>query len=124
MCGFAFHAPPELVELKVQGTDSCVVEYEANGCSFIGDYGFYSGSFDQLTDLPGYQQMNVVIDGQNAVLASYGPIDAPPRPYIAGVHFPTLPAGAGVKLTFSASCDSTASQEIALRVFRTLTFGH
>lgn len=120
-CGFSFSAPPDLLETDVRGTDSCVVQYAANGCSYSGDYGGFSGSFEGSADQPGFRSVSARIDGQNAMLVSYGPIDTP-RAYVAGVHFPSLPAGPGVKLTFIARCETAAQRIVALQVFETLRF--
>jgi hypothetical protein len=120
-CGFTLRAPPDLVEFKVQGTDSCVVSYQANGCNYDGDYGFYSGALDSASSQPGYHSQSALIDGQSASVVTYGLLDSAPR-WVAGVHFPALPAGASVKFTLLALCDTAAEQSVALQVFDTLRF--
>jgi hypothetical protein len=119
-CQFAFRAPPEVTEVVVQGTDSCVVQYEANGCSYSADYGWYSGPVDQFAEEPGYRVWSEQIDGHSAAIATFGAND--PDSFGAAVHFAIVPAGRDVKLTMYARCDSMGSQNIALQVFRTVTF--
>ena len=120
-CEFSFRAPADITEIAVQGTDSCVVQYEAEGCKYSADYGWYSGTVDQLAAEPGYRTWTEQIDGQNAQLASFGPVDEA-EPYGAAIHFAELPADSNVKLTIYARCDSADAQRTALQVFQTLTF--
>lgn len=120
-CGYTFYAPADVAETKVQGTDSCVTQYEAVGCTFAGDYGAYSGSLESFEGTPGYVPSHTVIDAMEAFIVTLGPVDGP-TPYQAGVHFPRLPAGIGIKLTLLASCKSEEARDTAVRVFRTLEF--
>ena len=120
-CGYKFHAPADIAETQVQGTDSCVTQYAAGGCTFAGDYGFYSGSLDSLEGTPGYVPSHTVIDAIEASIVTVGPVDGA-QPFQAGVHFPRLPAGVATKLTLMASCKTEQARDMAVRVFRTLRF--
>jgi len=113
--------PRDITETPVQGTDSCVVQYGADGCSYSADYGWYSGPVDQSAAEPEYRTWAEQIGGQSAQIATFGPTGES-EPYGAAIHFAELPAGAGVKLTMYARCDSAEAQRTALQVFQTLTF--
>lgn len=120
-CGFAFYAPPDVVEVAVQGTDSCVARYDAGGCTYTADYGLYSSDLGDLVDQPHYQRVDVHIAARAAMLVTVGPVQEP-KPYIAASHFPDVPAGHGMALTIIARCDSVEAQQTALDVYRSLTF--
>mgnify|MGYP003407332132 CR=1 FL=1 len=119
-CGYTFHPPAVVAETKVQGTDSCVTQYEAAGCTFAGDYGAFSGSLEGFEGTPGYASSHPVIDAMEASIVTLGPVDGPTR-YQAGVCFLRLPAGTDIELTLLASCKSEEARDMAVRVIRTLT---
>ncbi|HET8935285.1 MAG TPA: hypothetical protein VFN67_17675 [Polyangiales bacterium] len=120
-CGYKFHAPADIMETQVQGTDSCVTQYDAGGCTFGGDYGFYSGSLESLAGTPGYVPTQTVIDAIEASIVTFGPVDGE-LSFQAGVHFPRLPTGVAIKLTLMARCKTEQARDMAVRVFRTLEF--
>lgn len=64
---------PDITKTPVQGTDSSVVQYEADGCNYSADYGWYSSPVEQIAAEPGYRTWAEQIIGQSAQLASFGP---------------------------------------------------
>lgn len=120
-CGFEFCAPDGILE-RSGGGDSCLNLYEANGCSYLGDYGRYSSPLDEGTAESNYKEEFATIDGLNAVLVSYGPTTTQSRPYFAGVHFAAAPKGADQRFTFVAQCNTTEGQGASLELFHTLRF--
>jgi hypothetical protein len=90
-CGFSFSGPDDLVDLNVQGVDSCVAEFENDACTFhVGSGAFSNG----LTDFEGadeYEVGHAAIQGFDAKLVTAVLESGQRGPYAAGVHFPQPP---------------------------------
>jgi len=115
-CGYTFEAPRDLVEIPVQGIDSCVVKFDSAACTYVGDYGNASNSLEGDGAEPGEYEA-IEIFGVPTMLVTYtSKVDGRWR---TSVH---LPRGEYTKptLTMEASCVSKQTLPIAQALFRTI----
>jgi hypothetical protein len=123
-CGFSFRAPGNLMELDVQGTDSCVDEFEGDACRFMAGSGLFSGGFAELEDADEYEVGHSLIQGFDAKLVTAVRYEEPNRQYLAGVYFPQPPfaTGPGVTADFLVSCTTRAQRDAMLPTLGTIRF--
>jgi hypothetical protein len=121
MCSFGFKAPADYRNTPVQGTDSCVLQFNAAGCEFFADYGSYSGTVSKNPGYMNYREGVTQVDGRSATIVSYTTSD--PTRYAAAIHFPEISKEQpGTKLTIIATCGSEMGQSDALALFGTIHF--
>ena len=119
-CGYSFRAPPEMMAVERQGTDSCIDGWSTPRCMYSGDYGAFSSNLSEYIGEPQYEVARETIDGRSAKLVTAMAFGS----FVAAVNIAEVdPATPGLGLTVSASCDDVDGQQDALRVFRTIHFG-
>jgi hypothetical protein len=121
-CGVRFWGPPEMVEVAVQGVDSCVFQFRTANCQFGGDSGGYSDPLTQDEGELDFDARAVRIDGREGKLVRYRSREGSSQPYVAALNVP-LPSPPRWRLatTFYASCSSIAARDEALLSIRTAT---
>jgi hypothetical protein len=120
-CGFSLKAPSDFVEVPVQGTDSCVVQYDSPSCVMTGDYGWYSDPLDWTASEAEYQEQTITVDSRSAKLVTFR--DDQPRPLSAAIHVAdTENNGSDTKLTLSARCDDAAHRDEMVTALASLDF--
>jgi hypothetical protein len=121
-CQFAFDAPPELTQLPAQGTDSCVVAYELEGCTLEGGSGGFADPLTSYGDQLEHSLSMVRVDGEDATLVRYHARESgTDRPYFTGVYIPKGGRDFGLSVDLHAWCTSAAAQARATRVLYTIT---
>jgi hypothetical protein len=117
---FTFYLPPNMKHAEdVNGIDSFVQEYRADGIVIRFDYGWYSGTLSDLSRKKNFRGVNTRIGGRRARVGTYHDPKREGLKYFAGVHFPL---GGVVKLTMWAECEGPAEQETAKKVFYSIRF--
>ncbi|HWO13478.1 MAG TPA: hypothetical protein VNN80_28450 [Polyangiaceae bacterium] len=118
VCGYGFHAPPDVMMRALVGIDSCIDGWSASSCAYTGDYGGYSSDLTEYEGSPQYQETRESIDGRDAKLVTLAD-----EGLVAAVHFASVdPAVPGLRLTVGADCQDAAGQQDALTVFRSIRF--
>ncbi|MDD9946979.1 MAG: hypothetical protein OXU20_38405 [Myxococcales bacterium] len=120
-CPFTLTVPDDLVQVDVQGTDSCTLQFESDECVLSGDYGPFS---DSLTGPRGGDEMRtmVSVDGFTGTLVT-ARADVDDRPYFGGLNLPVdLEDSTGVSLTLTLFCDSVAARTRLLPVLGSVQF--
>jgi hypothetical protein len=119
--GFGVMAPPGWTFQPLQGIDSYVGEISGDGMRLQFDYGYYSNSL-QYDDDPSYVVTWETIGGWPAKLVRPLPgVDG-----VTGVYFADLgnapPFDMPTRFEISARGLTSAQQDVALEIFRTLRF--
>lgn len=119
-CGYGFRAPPEMMEVESQGTDSCVDGWSTPGCTYSGDYGAFSSNLTEYVGQPQYEAVQESVDGRAAKF-----VTAMADGFlVAAVHIAEIdPATPSLGLTVAANCRDAEGQQDALAVFKTIDFG-
>lgn len=119
-CGdYSFRGPPDMRAQPAQGIDSCVERWTTSSCDYASDYGGFSSDLSEYREAMDYQEREETISGRAAKLVT-ATFDSEPR-YLAAITIPDVDrARMGLRLTLGASCRSSAGQEDALSVFRSL----
>jgi hypothetical protein len=110
---FTFSAPPGIIEKPVQGIDSRVGLYQISDIELGYDYGQYSSTLEEFSDLPGYERKTVVVGGLRAELVR---TDS----YHQGIAFRSVPGGQ--KLTVHATYASPESADTVERILLRIQF--
>ena len=118
--GYSFRAPPEMMAVESEGTDSCTDGWSTPGCSYSGDYGAFSSNLTEYIGQPQYEAVRDSVDGRAAKFVTamaYGFL-------VAAMNIAEIdPATPGLGLTVAASCSDAEGQQEALGVFKTIHFG-
>jgi hypothetical protein len=122
-CGFSFSGPDDLIDLDVQGVDSCVDELENDACSFHVGSGLFSNGLTEFDDADEYEVGRARIDGFDAKLVT-AVRQGEPRPYLAGAHFPEPPfaTSPGVSADLLIFCATRAQRDAMLASLETIRF--
>jgi hypothetical protein len=122
-CRFSFRGPDDLIDLDVQGIDSCVDEFANDACTFqVGSGGFSSGLAD-FEEAEEYVVGQAAIQGYDAKLVTaVTQGDAPS--YFAAAHFPQPPfaTGPGVTADFLIRCSTREQRDAMLPSLGTIRF--
>ncbi len=121
---FSAMLPPGWAYEPLQGIDSFVGRYHGDGAELTFDYGFYSDPLNYDAD-PVYDVHEETIGGLTAKI-----VRTKGAPGLTGVHFAFIESSQfpgdnipfDVRLTITGQNLSTAHQEIAMQIFRSIRF--
>ena len=121
-CGYTFRAPSDFVEVTVQGTDSCVSQYESSACVIFGDYGWYSDPLDWAAEEAEYDEQTITVDSRGAKLVTFR-VPEPERPFWVALHVADVNGDSlGTKLTVAAQCADAAHRDEMVTGLQSLRF--
>jgi len=118
---FTFRAPCTMSGGPQQGADSYVGEYADTGMLLDYDYGAYSSDLSEYQSLDSYQKQSVVVGGKSGYIVTGVNPGSSAGAYVAGLYVPDT-GTTGAKLSFVAACDSTARQNTAVAILKTIAF--
>jgi hypothetical protein len=124
-CSMSFLGPETLVEVTVQGVDSCVLQFMDDDCVVGGGRGGYSSglSAQGIAASGAYEREMTIVDGREASSVTARTED-PERPYFAGVHVPLGTSVIGpISAELYVSCGSAEVRDVLVPMLSTLQIG-
>ncbi len=122
---FTLRAPPGSRLVFGPPEDSLVGVLELPDAQLQFDYGAYSDPLEQGQHDQDYRTQKVEFGGREAqIVTAHAPQRSPTRPYLIGIHFPTVEQSAlgPIKLTISGFVKSTNDYRLIKRVLSTIRF--
>ena len=117
---FEFDAPCSMTGGPLQGVDSLVGNYSADGIVMYYDYGSFSSPLTEWNGHDEYARKATVVDGRAAeIVTARDPADA--LGFLAGLVIPQA-RGESVRLTLYANASDATRRDLVVRIFETVTF--
>ena len=119
---FLFYIPRDMEEIKVNGIDSQVWQYESKSIFLSIDFGEYSVFNGGLRENQDYQEKSLLIDDEKALMVFYRTKEPIYEiyDYASEVYFSFK--NKKTRLSFKVLSKSTDGQEIAGTIFKSIVF--
>ena len=132
VCHISFLTPRDLKRTDVKGLDSCIAEFANDRMRLYMDYGHYSSAKEKSPRDFDFKEQSMVVGGKTARVAAYNDETSyagktPYLKYFAHMYVIVKP-GEGepeslpISLMMNVGGESENDQEIARRIFRSISF--
>jgi hypothetical protein len=122
----SFAIPPDMLERNVQGTDLAIWEHRNNNMLLTVYYGHTAPDFNSLPNpIYEYREEMLELNGKKAKVLTFRLDDSlvntfgnGDSKYLSAVYIP----GDGDNLSMWVNCKSQAEQDVAKKIFQTISF--